>query len=117
MEDECRKGADRVALWCGIPVGLDLKVDVALSSTRLCGHFAFVPCHSERREESEVWEPDVMCNDFRFFTPLRCAQNDRKEMAAFRMTGKGRCVQNNKIGEPFRKDGMNLLLRSKTLRV
>ena len=44
-----------------------------------------------------------MCNDFRFFTPLRCAQNDRKEMAAFRMTGKGRCVQNNKIGEPFRR--------------
>ena len=58
-----------------------------------------------------------MCNDFRFFTPLRCVQNDRMGsgaafgmtewgwlrseseigrpvgMAAFRMTGEGRCVR------------------------
>ena len=84
------------------PVGLDLMVDVALSSTRLCGHFAFVHCHFEGREKSKVGNL-LKCNDLRFFTPLRCAQNDRKEMAAFRMTGKGRCVQNNKIGEPFRR--------------
>ena len=28
-----------------------------------------------------------MCNDLRFFTPLRFVQNDRDEGAAFRMTG------------------------------
>jgi hypothetical protein len=34
-------------------------------------------CHSERSEESEVceWRSG---NDFRFFTPLRCVQNDRE---------------------------------------
>ena len=55
--------------------------------TRLCGNFPFVPCHSECSEESEVCEWR-MCNDFRFFTPLRCVQNDRIKMrcAAFRMT-------------------------------
>ena len=29
-----------------------------------------------------------MYNEFRFFTPLRCDQNDREEDAAIRMTGK-----------------------------
>ena len=28
-----------------------------------------------------------MCNDLRFFTPLRFVQNDRDEGAAFEMTG------------------------------
>ena len=28
-----------------------------------------------------------MCNDLRFFTPLRFVQNDRDEGAAFGMTG------------------------------
>ena len=28
-----------------------------------------------------------MCNDLRFFTPLRFVQNDRNEGAAFGMTG------------------------------
>ena len=27
------------------------------------------------------------CDAFRFFTPLRCVQNDREEGVAFRMTG------------------------------
>ena len=34
------------------------------------------PCHCERSDESEVCEWR-MCNEFRFFTPLRCVQNDR----------------------------------------
>ena len=55
---------------------------------RLCGHFPFVPYHSERSEESEVCEC-CMCNDFRFFTPLRCVQNDR---------GIGRRIQNDRDG-------------------
>ena len=29
-----------------------------------------------------------MYNEIRFFTPLRCDQNDREEGAAIRMTGK-----------------------------
>ena len=32
------------------------------------------------------------CDAFRFFTPLRCVQNDRMGMAAFGMTGKGCCA-------------------------
>ena len=49
-----------------------------------------------------------MRNDFRFFTPLRSVQNDRgrgvafgmtkDEGAAFRMTGKGRCVRYGREG-------------------
>ena len=41
--------------------------------------------HSERREETEVcgW---CVGKDFRFFTPLRCVQNDRVRGAALRMT-------------------------------
>ena len=46
----------------------------------------FGPCHFERSEESEIGDRWV-CNDFRFFTALRCVQNDRMEVAAFRMTG------------------------------
>ena len=41
------------------------------------GLFPFVPCHCERSENSEVREWR-MCNEFRFFTPLRCVQNDRE---------------------------------------
>ena len=53
-----------------------------------------------------------MCNEFRFFTTLRCAQNDREgvlrcvqndrgEGAAFGMTGgRGGCVQNDRMGRP-----------------
>ena len=38
------------------------------------------------------------CRYFRFFTPLRCAQNDRERgVASFRMTGKGRCAQNDRV--------------------
>ena len=58
------------------------------NETRLCGDFPFVACHSEGREESEVCEWRV-CNDLRFFTSLRCVQNDR---------GKGRCVENGREG-------------------
>ena len=32
--------------------------------------------------------------DFRFFTPLRCVQNDRGRGAAFRMTSNQNCQQN-----------------------
>ena len=48
-----------------------------------------------------------MYNEIRFFTPLRCDQNDREEGAAIRMTGKrARCDQNDRI---------SLLIKSKTL--
>ena len=49
---------------------------ITTPKTRLCGHFAFVSCHSERSEESEVCEWRL-CNEFRFFTPLRSVQNDK----------------------------------------
>ena len=45
----------------------------------MCGHFPFVHCHSERSEESEVCEW-FMCNEFRFFTSLRCVRDDRVGM-------------------------------------
>ena len=45
----------------------------------LCGHFLFVPCHFEGREESEVGDCRLY-SDFRFFTPLRCVQSDRVSM-------------------------------------
>ena len=73
--------------------------------TRLCGHFPFVPCYSERSEESEVCEWR-MCNDFRFFTPLRCVQNDRAKM---------RCVRNDRVNTRcIQGDGIDILLKSKT---
>ena len=50
---------------------------------RLCGHFPFVHCHTERSEEFKVREWR-MRNDLRFFTPLRCVQNNSMEMAVFR---------------------------------
>ena len=65
----------------------------------MCGHFPFVHCHSERSEESEVCEW-FMCNEFRFFTSLRCVQNDRGRDAAFGMIVKGCCVRDDRIGKP-----------------
>ena len=65
----------------------------------MCGHFPFVHCHSERSGESEVCEW-FMCNEFRFFTSLRCVQNDRGRDAAFGMIVKGCCVRDDRIGKP-----------------
>ena len=48
----------------------------------LRGHFPPVPCHSERIEEFEVCEWR-MCNDLRFFAPLRMTGGE----GALRMTG------------------------------
>ena len=83
-----------VANRCSFSLASMIRTDVWVvkghfKEIRLCGHSPFVPCHSERSEESEVCEC-CMCNDFRFFTPLRCIQNDRDGMAAFGMTMKGR---------------------------
>ena len=55
-----------------------------------------ISCHAECSEESEVCEWSIR-NDFRFFTPLRCVQNDRINM---------RCVQN---------DSIDILIKSKML--
>ena len=68
----------------------------------LCGLFISVSrssCHSEGSDDSEVCEWR-MCREFRFFTPLRFVQNDRLWMAAFRMTGKGSYVRNDRISKP-----------------
>ena len=48
-------------------------------SIRVCGLFISVSrssCHSEGSDDSAVSEWR-MCNDFRFFTSLRCVRNDR----------------------------------------
>ena len=54
-----------------------------------------VPCHTERGEVLEVCEWCI-CNDLRFFTSLRCVQNDRE----------GGFVEN---------DGIDLLFRCRML--
>ena len=55
----------------------------------------FGPCHFECREESEIGDWWV-CNDFRFFTPLRCVQNDRE--------GVLRCVENDRGKRELRSE-------------
>ena len=54
-------------------------------------------CHFELREDSEVCEWR-MCNEFRFFTSLRCVQNDRGRDGVFRVTVKGCCVRDDGEG-------------------
>ena len=55
-------------------------------------------CHSELEEDSEVCEW-FMCNEFRFFTSLRCVQNDRGKGRCVRDDrGKGRCVRDDREG-------------------
>ena len=58
-----------------------------------------------------------MYNEIRFFTPLRCDQNDREEGAAIRMTGKGGAVfrMTGKRARCDQNDRINLLIKSKTL--
>ena len=67
-------------------------------------------CHFERREKSRIGDC-CRCNDFRFFTALRCVQNDRKgSCVAFRMTGGRRgCVRDGRGRRScVRNDGMNM---------
>ena len=45
----------------------------------------FFLCHFGGGENFEIGDWRV-CDDSRFFTPLRCVQNDGIEMAEFRMT-------------------------------
>ena len=81
---------------------------------RLCGHFPFIHCHTERSEDFEVCEWGTR-NDLRFFTPLRCVQNDSMEMAVFRVTGKGICVRSDREGALVQNYRINILFGSKTL--
>ena len=64
-----------------------------------------ISCHAECSEESEVCEWSIR-NDFRFFTPLRCVQNDRE----------GRCVQNDRINmRCVQNDSIDILIKSRML--
>ena len=49
-----------------------------------------ISCHAECSEESEVCEWSIR-NDFRFFTPLRCVQNDSIDIL---IKSKMLCVSN-----------------------
>ena len=52
-------------------------------------------------------ETEWVCYDFRFFTSLRCVQNDRGRGSAFRMTGKEGTVfrMTGEEGAVFRMTG------------
>ena len=54
-------------------------------------------CHFEGREGYGVSEW-CMGNEFRFFTSLRCVQNDRRRDGVFRVTVKGCCVRDDGEG-------------------
>ena len=72
--------------WLRIP---KFSIDFQVMSSRVCRHFEVVFhyfCHFEGSEKSKIGDCR-MCNDLRFFTPLRFVQNDRDEGAAFEMTG------------------------------